>query len=67
MKNIKNVGGVRSRGWGGWVGGGGWMGGQGGCERRIISFCENSKKNIFFFLGGGRGGVGSGSDLGGGG
>ena len=21
------------------------MGGQGGCERRIICFCENSKKN----------------------
>ena len=23
------------------------MGGQGGCERRIEGFCENSKKNYF--------------------
>ena len=36
----------------GWVGLGGG-GGQGGCERRIEVFCENSKKKIWG--GGGRG------------
>ena len=53
-----NFGGGGVRGGSG-KGGSGWWGGggQGGCERRI-SFCENSKKKIFF--GGGRGGGGSG-------
>ena len=37
------------------------MGGQGGCEQRIISFCENSKKKNS----GGGGGVGGGVGLGG--
>ena len=38
----------------------GRRGGQGGCERRIEVFCENSKKRniFFFFLGGGGGGGG---------
>ena len=50
-KNIFFLGG------GGGPGGGGvgWRG-QGGCERRIGSFCENSKKK----LGGGEVGVGLG-------
>ena len=43
-------------------GGSGW-GGQGGCERRIGIFCENSKKK--FLAGGGRFGGGGGSNLGG--
>ena len=45
---------VKIRGGGGrGLGRGGWLGGQGGCEQRIIFFCENSKKNFF---GGGSGG-----------
>ena len=39
------------------------MGGQGGCERRIEVFCENSEIFFFFFfffLGGGSGGGGVG-------
>ena len=55
------VGEVRRWGGSGGVGVGvGLGGGQGGCERRIESFCKNSKKN----LGGGegdRGGGGGGS------
>ena len=46
------------------MGGVGWNGGgQGGCERNR-SFCENSKKKIFFGGGGGGGGGGSGSGWG---
>ena len=37
-------------------GGAGWWGGQGGCERRIKVFCENTKKKNWG--GGGRGGSG---------
>ena len=44
---------------GGGGSGSGW--GQGGCERRIDGFCENSKKKFFF--GGGGGGVGGGVRL----
>ena len=47
---------------GGWVG---LVGGQGGCERRIEVFCENSKRKYFFLFGGGGGrGVGSGRGVG---
>ena len=54
-------GGVRSGG-----GGGGWGsgrvggGGQGGCERRIEVFCENSKTKIVFLGGSGLGWWGGG-------
>ena len=43
-------GGVRWGWGGGWSGGGVGvgLGGQSGCERRIGSFCENSKKKIFW-------------------
>ena len=43
--------------WGGVRGGrgSGW-GDQGGCERRIEVLCENSKKKIYIFFWGGRGG-----------
>ena len=41
--------------------GGVGLGGQGGCERRIEVFCENSKKKNFFFWGGGPVGGGGGS------
>ena len=45
------------------MGGGQWevgVGGQSGCERRIGSFCENSKKKKNWGGGGGGGGSGSG-------
>ena len=45
--------------WGGRWGVG--VGGQSGCERRIGSFCENSKKKKFGGGGGGGGGLGGGS------
>ena len=47
---------------GGW--GGGWMGGQGGCERRIEVFCENSKKKLFLWGGGVSVGLGGGVRVG---
>ena len=50
---------------GGWVGEGGGVGGQGGCERRIEVFLENSQKKIG--VGVGRGGVRWGVGLVGGG
>ena len=40
------------------------LGGQGGCERRIQVFCENSNKKLGG-VGGGGGGLGRGSGLGG--
>ena len=40
-------------------GGSGWWG-QGGCEPRIEVFVKISKKKIFFFCGGGVGGLGRG-------
>ena len=47
IQKKKNWGGVRGRVGGregsGWGGGGGWVG-QGGCDRRIEVFWENSQK-----------------------
>ena len=55
-EELKFLGKFTKKKFGGGSGGGvGLVGGQGGCERRIEVFCENSKKKLG---GGGRGWVG---------